>query len=459
MNATFSHVCLTIFDEVSMIDQRLYGAADAVSRTMTMKECKHLPAGGKHVLNVGDWLQIPPVGGRPCFATPTDATTTPGRAGYQAYRGVNFVVFLIENMRQRTDASYTSILRRMRWGALTDADIAVLNTRVFDPQRYDVTPRVPASPAPTHWYRPCVVATNRTRCAINTFMTIDIARRHNRIVYQFDAEPANRKSKLKNSLRNLDEYVTDRIPLRWHFTIGMPVAVSRKCPPLNKAEVIANGTIAFIVGFDRSARGPGHTVQDIDDETVNVHRLHRIPDMIYVQVRGCNRVLVQGFPPGIIGIPATTYTVKLDLPNPNGKAKTWSVNVLAYNLITAYALTPEKVQGQTIRDGVVITHLERHGGPIPPASLYVAFSRIERQDRLTLVAPLTRSYVNQFHPNLATITEMRRLQDMVVVPTSATPHQRRAFESWLQDETTYADSALNPCHPQPARKRARINKD
>ena len=84
--------------------------------------------------------------------------------------------------------------------------------------------------------------------------------------------------------------------------------------------------------------------------------------MIYLRIRKCNRVLVDGFPAGIVGIPATSYTVKLNLPNPNGVAKSWSVNVIAFNLITAYALTPEKVQGQTIQDGVVIAPLERKGG-------------------------------------------------------------------------------------------------
>src|SRR5436305_1896400 len=99
---------------------------------------------------------------------------------------VNFVVFLIESMRQRMDAEYTEILRRMGWGTFTDDDLALLNTRVFYPLRVVVS-GASMSSQPGLWYRPFVVATNRLRCAINNCMTFEIARRHKSLVYEFDA--------------------------------------------------------------------------------------------------------------------------------------------------------------------------------------------------------------------------------------------------------------------------------
>ena len=267
--------------------------------------------------------------------------------------------------------------------------------------------------------------------------------------------PANKPTQL-HGLWTLDDDFTDRVPLRWQFTIGIPVAVSRKCPKLNKAEIIANGTIGFIVVFDRCSRVPDHTIHIVDG--VTIHRLRRIPDMIYIQVRNCTRVLVERFPAVVIGIPVTSYTLKMGLPNPNGVSKTWSINVKAFNLITAYALTPEKVQGQTIREGVVIAPLERNGGTTPPAGLYVAFSRVEKLERLTLVAPLTRTtrtYVSQFSPTHATIAEMRRLQELVVIPESASVQQRTAFRAWLENETAYANLALRTTVGQPASKHRR----
>ena len=101
--------------------------------------------------------------------------------------------------------------------------------------------------------------------------------------------------------------------------------------------------------------------------------MHRVPDMIYIRVINCNRVLVEGYPSGIFGIPAKRYRLKLSLPNPEGVSKTWSPSDTGFNIITAYAITPEKVHGETIGDGIVITPLERGGHLIPPASLYVAF--------------------------------------------------------------------------------------
>ena len=163
-------------------------------------------------------------------------------------------------------------MRRMRWGRLTDEGLTVLNKRVHSPTLC----AVPTKPSPVQtrslWYQPFIVPTNRVRCAINCTVTFQVARRHDRVVYEFDAESANRRTRLEG-LHRLDDDFTDRIPLRWQFTIGMPVSVSRKCPPLNKAELIANGTIGFIVGFDRSGRSPDHTVHNVDGATV--HRLHQ----------------------------------------------------------------------------------------------------------------------------------------------------------------------------------------
>jgi hypothetical protein len=130
--------------------------------------------------------------------------------------------------------------------------------------------------------------------------------------------------------------------------------------------------------------------------------------------------------------------------------------VVAFNLITAYAFTPEKVQGQTIRDGVVIAPFERPGAPMPPASLYVAFSRVEHKHGVTLVAPLTRTYVDHFTPSLATITEMRRLQDMVIIPDTATEEHRWLFNSCLQQEIAYAHKATRRESQRTPAKRRRI---
>ena len=217
----------------------------------------------------------------------------------------------------------------------------------------------------------------------------------------------------------------------------MPITITRKCPPLNKAEVITNGVIGHIVGFDLSSLDPAFSISE-EVEGVVHHRLNQLPEMIYIKVQGNENILVDGFPPGIIGIPATKYAVQIDLPNPNGRAKSFSMTVWAFNMVCAYAVTPEKVQGQTIPDGVIITHLERPSFGMPKASLYVAFSRIEQLNKLLLVTELTREYVDRFTPNEETVNEMSRLQKMVSFPEYATAFQREEFSLWLEAEERMA---------------------
>jgi len=50
--------------------------------------------------------------------------------GYELYSVINLVVLLTENMRARTNPVYTEILDSLRWGRLSDQQLAILNTRV-----------------------------------------------------------------------------------------------------------------------------------------------------------------------------------------------------------------------------------------------------------------------------------------------------------------------------------------
>lgn len=64
MKARFSRVVLVVIDEISISPQALLGGTDCVSRSMSASPQKLM--GGRHVLLIGDFLQLPPVGGVPC---------------------------------------------------------------------------------------------------------------------------------------------------------------------------------------------------------------------------------------------------------------------------------------------------------------------------------------------------------------------------------------------------------
>jgi hypothetical protein len=64
MKARFNRVALGKDDEISISPQALLGGTDIVSRSMSARPQKFM--GGRHVLLIGDFLQLPPIGGAPC---------------------------------------------------------------------------------------------------------------------------------------------------------------------------------------------------------------------------------------------------------------------------------------------------------------------------------------------------------------------------------------------------------
>ncbi|ETN06507.1 hypothetical protein PPTG_23310 [Phytophthora nicotianae INRA-310] len=76
--------------------------------------------GGRHILLIGDYLQLPPIGGYPCFRPPPCTANRLRHAGYALYSAINLVIFLTQDMRARTDPVYTEILDCLHWGRLSD---------------------------------------------------------------------------------------------------------------------------------------------------------------------------------------------------------------------------------------------------------------------------------------------------------------------------------------------------
>jgi ATP-dependent DNA helicase PIF1 len=64
MKSRFTRVVLVIIDEISMTDQALLGGTDLASRSLAGNTNKIM--GGRHIMLIGDWLQLPSVAGSPC---------------------------------------------------------------------------------------------------------------------------------------------------------------------------------------------------------------------------------------------------------------------------------------------------------------------------------------------------------------------------------------------------------
>jgi hypothetical protein len=259
-------------------------------------------------------------------------------AGYALYMAINFVVFLTRNMRARFDPYYAQLLDDLRWGRLSNDQMLMLNKRVQTVDQHEEN----TMHQDGEFYSPVVVCTSKLRCGINYHMLFGLAQARGLPVYECLAVPSSRSKRIVDHLANADDNLTDRMPIKLLFFVGMPVMITRKHPKLIEADVIANGVIATIIGIYPPPDIQQASTYDVGD--VVVHRLRVRPHLLLLKIHGCNRVLVKGFPEGVIGLPPLKTQLRLSqIPNLSQA----SVTVEQFAVVPAFACTTEKLQGQT----------------------------------------------------------------------------------------------------------------
>ncbi|EGZ22489.1 hypothetical protein PHYSODRAFT_285738 [Phytophthora sojae] len=355
MKSEFGKVVLVIVDEISMTDQALLGSFDLASRAMSDNPQKLV--GGKRVLLCGDWLQLPAVRGTPCkfkllqhiftfsflilliflryvgFTPPDETASRYHHAGFNLYNTINFVVFLTENMRADDDDLYARILADLRWGRVSEDNLASLNSRVK---------KAPATiTASTTFFRPLVVSTNNLRCAINKVMTFKISADTGSYLYEFPAEPSNRSQHIFKHIIDANEDLTQRIPMRLYSFVGMPVMITRKLPVLKNMGVVANGTLGTVIGFYPPIES--RSCVDVESDEPTVIQLASPPELLLIRLHDCNTVLVDDFAPGVIGVPRISSNIKLkNMPN----FAQASITIKQFPVVPAFACTTEKSRGK-----------------------------------------------------------------------------------------------------------------
>lgn len=355
------------------------------------------------------------------FQVPSANANRFRHAGYALYTAINCVVFLTRNMRARFDAEYIKILDDLRWGRLSDHQLARLNTRVQTPTMSTAA----AALSGTTFYRPIVVCTNKLRCAINHSMVFQVAYTRKTPVYECLAVPCSRSRIIVDNIRNANDDLTDRIPMKLLFYMGMPVMITRKHPELLEADVVANGVVGTIVGVHPAIELLETTTCEISG--VRIQKLVQLPELLLIKLDDCRRILVKDFPEGVIGLPPLHISVRLNrIPNLSQA----SVTVRQFAVVAAFSCTTEKLQGKTCSDGVVVTPLDRRSMGSPWQTLYVALSRAISLVGLTLTEPITRSYLDKFKPTESIIREMQRLIDKVVLPPYTLALYIQEFMEW-----------------------------
>ena len=182
------------------------------------------------------------------------------------------------------------------------------------------------------------------------------------------------------------------------------------------------------------------------DDGITVKRFIKPPDFILLKVRDCERILVRGYPPGVVAVPLASYKIEqLQMP---GASKQMTMTVSTFPIIPAYALTPEKVQGITLDYDLYVPRLPTRA----PQILYVVATRVRELIKLILTDSLTMEYVRSFLPPLHVINVTNSLIENIKVPSYITPTEMDRFQGWLHKQETYSNLAIS-YHDQRARRR------
>lgn len=132
------HADTIIIDEVSMVRSDVM---DAIDYTMRKILRNNMPFGGKQMIFVGDMFQLPPVVKQgPEKDLLTDIYRTNDFYFYksEAIKRIRLVKIEFRKVYRQDDERFLHILEHVRMNRITPEDIALLNSRVAQPQNNDM---------------------------------------------------------------------------------------------------------------------------------------------------------------------------------------------------------------------------------------------------------------------------------------------------------------------------------
>jgi ATP-dependent DNA helicase PIF1 len=117
-----------IIDEVSMLRADVI---DAIDRVLRRARGRDVPFGGVRVLFVGDPYQLAPVvEAQEARALASLGYASPWFFDAHVFREMPLRVAVLDRIHRQVDAAFAQLLSRVREGALTESDRAILNRRV-----------------------------------------------------------------------------------------------------------------------------------------------------------------------------------------------------------------------------------------------------------------------------------------------------------------------------------------
>jgi hypothetical protein len=294
------------------------------------------------------------------------------------------VIMLSDNMRQRRDPEFGTVVAKARLGQWQDECVQQL-------MRERAATAVPQAQQ-QYRFTPVAVVTNELRHCINLTATMQWIKQYcnatdNR-AYRICARPS--KSLASGVLEYIyslrDDQCSKYLPLL-HLARGMPVMITQ-----NESVKLgfANGALATVLWI----QFPEHTTFTQVDwivvgDTVQVHVPSALPDVIYVQLHEPQQRRVQNLPncfadrSGVLPLVLKKRSVAISAKHkPHGYPTTCTLAL--FPLVPAFAVTVYKLQGISL-DSIVLANLYESTKGNQPHLAYVALSRARSKDGLFLL--------------------------------------------------------------------------
>jgi hypothetical protein len=409
-SSDFVGVDILVIDEVSMLTKSNWLKLDKLLRRY--KRVPGVPFGGIHVVLVGDFLQLPPVGADPIYVDPRDKVhySTTDIEGFYLWRRFESAIVLEESVRFRNDPEWGAGCAAARLGQWSQSFIDMINSRLV------------ASTTSGNWSAETVFVTpdNATRAAINHEFVIETAKRLAPGNYPIRLV-ANFKGTLSHLSRHDVEHVMRLPDTRFRrmapfldLIPGMPIQVTQNVRPTKGA---ANGTLGFLehVEFHRDTRF--RLIRDTNAGIV-VQVPSKPPLYAIIRIdRGPHAVPIDHqtdphlFP---VFFDAQAYS-KSSIPLPKsvtGEKRYLSVQLQQLPIASAVGSTIYKVQGETLQSMVVVDWKSPVALVNKPQQTYLLVSRVVFRYAFATIKPFTTQLAHWSRPPPAALREEARLQQL-----------------------------------------------